>query len=261
MFACFGKKKAADAVPVAAAAGDDGPHFECIPVDGVPKKFTFKSGLPSCCESNPDNYKVVAENELGRLVHMTLKPGESDAPHDHPAHPMYVVKGGKLKIVNFVNGKEQPAAEIEIPSGAAPFMPAGAHQVSNVGDSEVEIVFLELSGKKPEATPEGHVSPLKTNPECYKILGEDDQWFVGECSMECGKRDNPHSHREHFIYVVEGDEVTITNLKDGDETNVDGEPICAPIKPGAALPWPKGFHFVKNSGKGNTKLVFWEPKA
>ena len=102
-----------------------------------PSKFAFTSGLPDCCTANPQNYKVMAEIPNGRIVEMTLKAGEEDSPHDHPVHSMYVVTGGKLSITNYTDGKPQESNVVEIPSGAPPIMPAGVHQVKNVGDTDV----------------------------------------------------------------------------------------------------------------------------
>ena len=41
------------------------------------------------------------------MVHMSLKGGAKDVPHYHPKHYMYVIKGGKLKIV----GAPAPAGD------------------------------------------------------------------------------------------------------------------------------------------------------
>ena len=39
----------------------------------------------------------------------------------------------------------QGSAELELPSGAAMVIPAGPHQVTNVGEVEVKILFVEVS--------------------------------------------------------------------------------------------------------------------
>ena len=50
----------------------------------IMSKFTFPSGLPDCCASNPESYKVVAEIPNARLVEMRVPTGGEDIPHDHP---------------------------------------------------------------------------------------------------------------------------------------------------------------------------------
>ena len=85
--------------------------------------FKFASGLPDCCTSNPDHYKVVAEIPGARLVEMELKPGEADKEHDHPEHSMYVVEGAKLEL-SPPPGATEGSAEVELPAGAAPTLAA-----------------------------------------------------------------------------------------------------------------------------------------
>ena len=87
----------------------------------------YASGLSDCCSAKPDGYKIVAENSTGRLIKMTLKAGEEDAPHDHPKHYMYLVANGKLTIKDWSSGSAGEANTAELPSGAPPIMPSGSH--------------------------------------------------------------------------------------------------------------------------------------
>jgi quercetin dioxygenase-like cupin family protein len=210
-----------------------------------------------CCTMNPDNYKVVAElEECGsRLIEMTLPAGQGDKPHDHPIHYLYVGSGGKLKL-SPPPGQTEGAAEVDMPDGAAMVIPAGPHQVTNVGDKDVKILFAE-----PTKTPKGgvvegeFVSPLDVCPECYKKVAEDEEWFVGEMTMEPGMEDPPHCHHAHLVYVLEGDGITIWPGKEKGDAKME-----VPIKPGMALPVPAGFHIVKNTGTVKCKLIFFELK-
>jgi len=209
-----------------------------------------------CCAENPDNYKVVAELGGGsRLIEMTLPVGKGDKPHDHPVHYLYVVSGGKLKL-SPPPGQTEGAAEVEMPDGASMVIPAGPHQVTNVGDKDVKILFAEPSKDCKAGAVEGDfVSPLDVCKECYKKVSEDDNWFVGEMTMDVGFEDPPHSHLDHLIYVLEGDGITIYPGKEkGDEK------MEVPIKPGMALPVPAGHHIVKNTGTIKCKLIFFELK-
>jgi len=224
--------------------------------------FEFESGLADCCTTNPDNYKVVAEMPNARLVEMTLAPGAEDQPHDHPAHSMYVIQGGKLAIRGPPEYAEGEAHEVEIPTGAAPIMPAGPHQVKNVGDTEVKIVFVEaLPACKPCGDVEGFVKPFDVSPSCYQVLAENEEWITGIVTMEPGTTDELHHHRDHLIYVLEGDEVSI--YPDGDMA----DPHAVPIKPNAGIPAPISAgpifskHLMKNSGSSTTKMVFFEMKT
>lgn len=137
--------------------------------------FAFTSGLKDCCSTNPEIYKVVAEIPNARLVEMTCPPGGEDKPHEHPAHSMFFIKGGKLSITDIKDGKNGEPHEVEIPDGAPPIFPAGAHQVKNVGEAEVKVLFVEAYPTcKPCGDVKEMITPFKVKPDCYKILAEND---------------------------------------------------------------------------------------
>lgn len=227
-----------------------------------PKLFNFKSGLLGCCETCPDFYKVVAEMPGMRLVEMTLGPGQEDKAHDHPGHSMYFVQGGTLSITDYdETGKSKDNAhEVEIPTGAPPIFPAGAHVVKNAGATEVKVVFIEPTLEcKPCGDIADYISPFEVAKECYKILAENDEWITGMLTMEVGQEDPIHHHRDHLIYVLEGDQVTI--YPGGDKEKA----MEVPIKPHAGIPAPMsappfGKHSLKNSGTVPLKMLFFEAK-
>eukprot|EP00930_Biecheleria_cincta_P087249 TRINITY_DN7649_c0_g2_i7.p1 TRINITY_DN7649_c0_g2~~TRINITY_DN7649_c0_g2_i7.p1 ORF type:complete len:246 (-),score=57.90 TRINITY_DN7649_c0_g2_i7:194-931(-) len=236
--------------------------LEASPKEDKKKLFDFKSGLLDCCAASPENYKVAAELPGARLIEMTLAPGQEDKPHDHPVHSMFVIQGGKLSITDYdETGKPKgDAHEVELPAGAPPIMPAGPHQVKNVGDTTVKIVFVEPTVMcQPCGGIGDYISPFKVAPECYKILAEDDMWITGLLTMDMGAADPVHHHRDHLIYVLEGDEVTIN--VDGDESKA----MAVPIKPEAGIPAPMSAppfakHSLKNSGTVTLKMLFFEAK-
>jgi quercetin dioxygenase-like cupin family protein len=212
-------------------------------------------GIPSY-EASPDEYKVICENMTGKLVHMRLKAGESDKPHDHATHYMYVLKGGTVDI----DSETEPKGVKTLPSGAAVKMPPGPHQVTNVGKEDIEMLMVEVTGEL-GPSPEGHVSPLSTDPKCYEVMFEDEDWFVGKMTMKAGTQDHAHSHRHHLIYAAAGDQLTIYPGEDANMQAGSDKKLVVDIKPGMAFPAPDGFHIVANSGKQDCKLIFWEPKV
>lgn len=224
--------------------------------------FAFKSGLPDCLTSNPENYKVVAELPgVARLVEMCMKPGAVDKPHDHPAHSMYFATPAKLEISEVVDGKVGEPHIKSIPAGFAPIFPPGAHVVKNVGDAEARVLFVEEYPNAPAAgaTAAGFVSPFDCSGDCYTKLAEDDKWVTGVLEMKEGAEDKPHNHKDHLIYVLEGTEITIYPDCDKSKGN------AIPIKQYAGIPAPASAgpiftnHCLKNSG-GPLKLLFFERK-
>lgn len=83
---------------------------------------------------------MLIENDRVRVLGSTLRPGEKAAMHSHPDHVVYVVKGGRIKLT-YPSGKEET---MEMEQGKALLMEAQSHEVTNVGDTDVELVVVEL---------------------------------------------------------------------------------------------------------------------
>jgi quercetin dioxygenase-like cupin family protein len=207
-----------------------------------------------CVEENPDCYKEICKNDLGRLVLMDIPAGHTDKPHDHPKHYCYVLKGGKLEIT----GPDGKPNAVEMPTGAAPIIPAGPHQVKNTGEENFQILFWEITGKE-GPTPQNHVSPCECDKEHYTILAEDDDWFIGMLTMKAGETDVPHSHRDHTIYFLEGGNLTIKDwglTNDKSNEHVMNKEIPA----GAGMPMPPTHHQLTVNGDKDIQVVFFEAK-
>lgn len=221
--------------------------------------MNFPSGLPDCCTSNPDHYKVVAELPGCRLVEMTLAPGEADKEHDHPMHNMFVVQGAKLEL-SPPPGATEGSAVVELPTGATPIIPPGKHVVKNVGDTTAKIIFCEpYPTCKPCGNVAGFISPFDVEPTCYKKLAESDDFITGEMTMEVGYQDKVHHHKDHLIYFMTGDEVTI--YPGGDESAAMAVPLSCPMPVPAPMSAPPfGKHSLKNTGTKPVKAIFFEMK-
>lgn len=175
---------------------------------------------------------------------------------------MFLVSDAKLEIAPVAaDGTVGEAGPAEVPAGASPIFPAGAHQVKNVGNKDAHAIFVEAyPACKPCGTMDGFVSPFDTCGDEYKKLAENDDWVTGEMTMEPGSQDTLHNHRDHLIYVMEGDELTI--FPDGNMET----PAVVPIKPFTGIPAPQAAggifknHTVKNSGSKKCRLIFFEMK-
>jgi len=84
-------------------------------------------------------YKVINENEKMRVVRVTFKVGEKAKMHHHPQHMIYVLKGGKLSLTS--GGKTQA---VDLKEGSAVFMEAQDHEATNIGDSVIDMLVVEL---------------------------------------------------------------------------------------------------------------------
>lgn len=191
---------------------------------------------------------------------MKLAAGGEDKPHEHPPHSMYFLTDAKLEITDIAADGTKTTKNAEIPAGAAPIFPAGAHQVKNVGDKEAMVLFVEAYPTcKPCGDVVGFISPFKVAPQCYKIMAENDDFYTGKLTMKPGEQDPFHHHKDHLIYVVKGNEVTI--FPGGDASAA----MVVPIKAGAGIPAPMeappfASHFLKNSGTEDIEMIFFEMK-
>ena len=100
----------------------------------------------------PDHYKVLTDNAHVRVIENTLKPGEKDGMHTHPAGWYYVTLPGKMKVV-FSTGK----VDIwEAKVGESGWMNAEApHTSENIGATTMGFILVEVksAANAPPAVP------------------------------------------------------------------------------------------------------------
>lgn len=90
-----------------------------------------------------DHYKVLLDNVYVRVVENTLKPGEKDPMHTHPAGWFYVTQPGTMKVVHRGGRVETWAAK----AGAQGWSEAeGPHTSENVGATTMGFVLVEVKG-------------------------------------------------------------------------------------------------------------------
>lgn len=85
-------------------------------------------------------YKLLMENDRVRMFKATFKPGDKAVMHHHPDHTVYVVRGGKLNLANPAGNQDS----LELEPGKAIFLDAQSHEATNVGDTEIELIVVEL---------------------------------------------------------------------------------------------------------------------
>jgi oxalate decarboxylase/phosphoglucose isomerase-like protein (cupin superfamily) len=90
-----------------------------------------------------DHYKVLVDNAYVRVVENTLKPGEKDPMHTHPAGWFYVTLPGTMKVVHSGGKVQMWAAK----TGEKGWSEAeGAHTSENVGTTTMGFVLVEVKG-------------------------------------------------------------------------------------------------------------------
>ncbi|HZQ09670.1 MAG TPA: cupin domain-containing protein [Anaerolineae bacterium] len=87
-----------------------------------------------------DVYKLILENDRVRLFNVEFKPGQKAVMHRHPDHVVYVLKGGTNHLA-FPDGQTLDA---DLKPGQALFLPAGPHETTNIGNTDVNLLVFEL---------------------------------------------------------------------------------------------------------------------
>lgn len=105
----------------------------------------------------PDNYKVLLENDRVRVLHFTLRKGDTEKFHSHPAAVTYVLAPFKIKFT-FPDGK---TAIREAKAGDVLFGEAVTHSPVNIGDGDAQGILVEL--KTPGKTAAATNAALETN--------------------------------------------------------------------------------------------------
>jgi len=194
---------------------------------------------------SPDMYKVLLENDQVRVVQYTIKPGESDQPHTHPAKVSYVVNGGTLRITladsSFVTTD---------PSGEATFRGAvPRHNATNIGTTPVSIVLFEIRKIDASVVPAAE-DPFANNPSTLKVLFENDSVRVMEATIPPGHKEKQHTHPPYAMYITSGGSVRM-HFADGTARDVQ-------FNAGEARFSDKVTHWAENIGTSTVKVILVE---
>lgn len=80
------------------------------------------------------------ENPRVRVLEATLKPGEKEKTHSHPAYVIYVIEGGKART----HDADGTVTEAEFKTGAVIYRDAVTHWAENIGNTTIRLMLVEL---------------------------------------------------------------------------------------------------------------------
>ena len=89
------------------------------------------------------NSKTIAlklENARVRVLEATLKPGDKEKTHSHPAYVIYVIAGGKVRT----HGTDGSVTEAEFKTGDVIYREPVTHWAENVGETTIRLELVEL---------------------------------------------------------------------------------------------------------------------
>jgi beta-alanine degradation protein BauB len=114
---------------------------------------TLQSSMPSkvdtaeidVLKASPDKYKLVLENDYVRVIEYTLKPGEKDNPHTHPAKTSYVISGGTFRVYP---ENAEPFDYVEVQGVTEWSDRTSKHYVENIGNTTITILLTEIKSPR-----------------------------------------------------------------------------------------------------------------
>jgi quercetin dioxygenase-like cupin family protein len=89
------------------------------------------------------NSKTIAlklENARVRVMEATLKPGDKEKTHSHPAYVVYVIEGGKVRN----HAADGTTTDVEFHTGDVIYREPLTHWAENIGDTTIRLELVEL---------------------------------------------------------------------------------------------------------------------
>ncbi len=89
------------------------------------------------------NAKTIAlklENSHVRVLEATLKPGDKEQTHSHPAYVIYVIAGGKFRN----HARDGTVTDGEFKTGDVIYREPVTHWAENIGDTTIRLELVEL---------------------------------------------------------------------------------------------------------------------
>ena len=108
-------------------------------------------------ETNPTHYRVLFENERVRVLEYDDVPGTRTVPHDHPDSVMVTLSAFSRRL-----STGDRSIELELPAGAARWLPAQTHHGENIGETPTKAIFIELLEPAPTSDGAEYLGPERT---------------------------------------------------------------------------------------------------
>jgi len=90
---------------------------------------------------NSSTIVLKLENSRVRVLEATLKPGDKEKTHSHPAYVIYVIAGGKFRN----HAADGTVTDGEFKTGDVIYRdPITQHWAENIGDTTIRLELVEL---------------------------------------------------------------------------------------------------------------------
>jgi len=89
---------------------------------------------------NSSTIALKLENSRVRVLEATLKPGDKEKTHSHPAYVIYVIAGGKFRN----HATDGTVTDGEFKTGEVIYREPVTHWAENTGDTTIRLELIEL---------------------------------------------------------------------------------------------------------------------
>ena len=89
---------------------------------------------------NSNTIVLKLENSRVRVLEATLKPGDKEKTHSHPAYVTYVIAGGKFRN----HAADGTVTEGEFRTGDVVYRDSLTHSAENIGNTTIRLELVEL---------------------------------------------------------------------------------------------------------------------
>jgi beta-alanine degradation protein BauB len=89
---------------------------------------------------NAQTIALKLENSRVRVLEATLKPGDKEQTHSHPAYVIYVIAGGKFRN----HAQDGTVTDGEFKTGDVIYREPMTHWAENTGDTTIRLELVEL---------------------------------------------------------------------------------------------------------------------
>ena len=89
---------------------------------------------------NSSTIALKLENARVRVLEATIKPGDKEKTHSHPAYVIYVIAGGKFRN----HATDGTVTDGEFKTGDVIYREPVTHWAENIGDTTIRLELIEL---------------------------------------------------------------------------------------------------------------------
>lgn len=180
---------AASTVITSCLAPPEGPILTAVPTASRPL------GSADPVVVSPDVYTVRLDNEHVRVLEMRLPAGRGDRPHGHPNEIVRFLTPGTARIT-LANGQ---VVEKAVTAGEELWNAPWAHQVQNIGTSDLHAVIVELKEAPRPLAPAG-ADPTRVSSAHYRASTDNEHLRTVVMRLGPGEQDVMHAHPGYVAY-------------------------------------------------------------